>query len=71
LEDKVLDLLTHEPKSKSELSKGLNQKQVSDPLHAIIKQLLEQGLVEYTIPDKPQSRLQKYRLIDSKTKGEA
>ena len=71
LEDKVLELLSHDPKSKSELSKALNQKQVSGPLHATIKQLLKEGLVEYTIPDKPQSRLQKYRLIDPKSKGEA
>jgi len=30
----------------------------------VIKDLLEQTLIEYTLPDKPNSRLQKYRLTE-------
>jgi ATP-dependent DNA helicase RecG len=31
----------------------------------VLKDLLERGVVAYTIPEKPQSRLQKYRLTDT------
>jgi ATP-dependent DNA helicase RecG len=48
--------------SKAELSGRLGQKEVSGQLNRVIRILLAQGLVEYTIPDKPNSRLQKYRL---------
>lgn len=35
----------------------------------LVKPLLEAGLLELTIPDKPQSRLQKYRLTEQGTKA--
>jgi len=31
-------------------------------LNDLMKRLLSDGMVEYTLPDKPNSRLQKYRL---------
>lgn len=34
------------------------------PLLSIELQVLREGLIEVTVPDKPQSRLQKYRLTD-------
>ena len=58
----VLNQLTSGSKGKSELATALKQKQVSGQLHIVIRQLLGHGLVERTIPDRPNSRLQKYRL---------
>lgn len=49
---------------KSELSKNLGQKVVSGPLNAVVRRLLNEQMIEYTLPEKPNSRLQKYRLTD-------
>ena len=54
--------------SKADLSRNLGQKEVSGQLNKVVRSLLADGLIEYTVPDKPQSRLQKYRLT---TKGGA
>ena len=34
-------------------------------MKVVLKRLLEGSLVEYTIPDKPNSRLQKYRITSA------
>jgi ATP-dependent DNA helicase RecG len=44
------------------LAKLLGHKSVSGELHKQIKRLLTLELIEMTLPDKPNSRLQKYRL---------
>lgn len=46
----------------SHISKELGQRQVSGQLKNVLKKLVSDSLVEFTIPDKPNSRLQKYRL---------
>jgi ATP-dependent DNA helicase RecG len=54
--------LSSGPASKAELSEKLGQREVSGQLNKVIRDLIAEGRVEYTLPDKPNSRLQKYRL---------
>ena len=61
---RVMRLLILAPLSKAELSASLGHKEISGQLNKTIRELLQNKTVEYTIPDKPQSRLQKYRLTD-------
>ena len=62
LELRVLGLLEKGPLSKAALSAGLGHKEISGQLNKIIRLMLAEQSIEYTIPGKPNSRLQKYRL---------
>lgn len=57
----ILLLKTH-TLSKSEVAKQLGKEKPTRYLNDLISKLLQEKIVEYTIPEKPQSRLQKYRL---------
>ena len=50
--------------SKADLSRRLGQKKISGQLNRVIRLLVADGSIGYTIPEKPRSRLQKYRLTD-------
>jgi len=65
LAEKVVALLAEGPRSRSELSRAIGQRRVSGQLNVVLKALLQRKVIEYTIPEKPGSRLQKYRLVRS------
>ena len=65
LVDRVLLLLADGKMAKKEISAKLGQKEVSGQLNKTIRDLLLDGIIELTIPDKPNSRLQKYRLTQA------
>ena len=50
--------------STSELAETVGISQPKDMRRRYLRLLLDMGLVEYTIPHKPNSRLQKYRLTE-------
>jgi len=64
MELRVLGLLINASLSKHDLSQRLGHKEISSRLNKVIRLLLAEQSIEYTIPDKPQSRLQKYRLTE-------
>jgi len=71
LEAKVIRLLGGGPMSKAELSKKLGQKEISGQLNKVVRQLVADDRIEFTLPSKPRSRLQKYRLTDTSLGGTA
>ena len=62
LELRVLAMLADEPLSKAQISSRLGHKEISGQLNKVMRLLLAEDNIEYTLPDKPSSRLQKYRL---------
>lgn len=66
--DAILYALIPESLSANELILRINLRSKTGAFKRSIKYLLDKGHIEYTIPDKPNSRLQKYRLTD---KGKA
>ena len=64
LKSKVLHLLAEGPLSRSELSKKLGQKEVSGQLKKVFRDLLTDGMIEYTLPEKRRSPRQQYRLTE-------
>jgi len=61
-EDKILSYLKDGSYAKSQLATLLGHTKISGALKQGLRLLQEEKLIEYTIPDKPQSRLQKYKL---------
>ncbi len=65
LKSRVLNLLTDGPRSRSELSQQLGHKEISGQLNKVVRELLTDKMIEYTLPEKPTSPRQQYRLTDN------
>ena len=61
----ILGFLKANSLSKSEIAQRLGKSKTTRYLNELMHRLLQSGRVAYTIPDKPNSRLQKYRLKGS------
>lgn len=61
----MLLALSDTPLSAAELMHLLGLETKTGAFKRTIKELLQQALIEYTFPDKPTSRLQKYRLTEN------
>ena len=59
---KILSLLRLEPLGKADIAKRLGKEKPTRYLNELMARLVRERLVSYTIPDKPNSRLQQYRL---------
>ena len=67
LDAKVLQMLVKGPMSKRDISAALAQKEVSGQLNKVVRSLVSSGLIEVTIADKKNSRLQQYRLTQAES----
>ncbi|AVO49248.1 AAA family ATPase [Melaminivora suipulveris] len=59
---RIFVLLLARESGKAALAQSLGHRSVSGELHKQIGRLLERGLIAMTLPEKPTSRLQRYRL---------
>ena len=61
---RILLACAETPLSSAEIAAALGHKQLSGNLRKVLPELRKAGFIEYTIPDKPRSSKQKYRLTD-------
>jgi ATP-dependent DNA helicase RecG len=59
---KILSKMLDKPKSRKEISRQLNQKSISGQLNEVLGKLYDRNLLEWTIPEKPNSSKQKFKL---------
>jgi ATP-dependent DNA helicase RecG len=64
----VLLTLEQGPLGKAAIAEALGQRSISASLNRTIHSLLTEGRIAFTIPDQPNSRLQKYRLCSTPSK---
>ncbi len=61
---RIIYALQDGPLSKSEIGDALGHQSISRKLNERVRELLGRKIIELTIPEKPTSRLQKYRLTE-------
>ena len=61
----ILAVCSEHPLSSSEIAAALKHKKLSGNLRKALSRLKQTGLLEFTIPEKPKSKLQKYKLTGS------
>ena len=59
---RLLKLMEAGPRTKSEVARELGKAKPWRHLHQTMARLVASGTLAYTLPDKPNSRLQRYRL---------
>lgn len=64
IQQEILKSLMHKPLSRKEIFTAINMSGDTRSFKRHIEPLLLANLVEMTVPDKPNSRIQKYRLTD-------
>jgi ATP-dependent DNA helicase RecG len=64
LAEMVIQALADGPLNKSGIARALGRDSVSGALNRTIRQLLDRDEIGYTLPETPNSRLQKYRRMD-------
>jgi ATP-dependent DNA helicase RecG len=62
LEQEILLSLRKTPLSRSEIAKKMGHRTISGGLKQTLYRLLDQGKISLTIPERPNSRLQKYQI---------
>lgn len=60
---RILAAIQKGPRSRSELASALGHTSISRALRRALDDLRESGFVAYTIPEKPNSRLQRSRAV--------
>lgn len=64
IENEVVELLQNGPLSKAEIAVQLGHQRISGGLKIVFQNLIDRGIIAYTIPGKPRSKAQKYQITN-------